>query len=559
MAVKTVVDVEVNDETFKRFKELFDKYQEALAKSPGIWKDVNDHVDVLAKKLDAITDAIKAQTAAAKENDEPEEKRFARLRQSESLWTSIAKSSAALASNAISISAHVIKWGSILGGGLLGGSLFGLDRLGAAASDQRRSSTGLGLSVGEQKAFDVNLGRFVNPNAFLGGINKAVSDISQQGPLYALGVNPNQSTADVAIATLRAVRARAMGTSENQLGLLGSMYHLDQLGLGVEDIRRLRKASPSEFEGQMSHYRTDVGSLNVADKTGQAWQNFTSQMERAGQTIEKIFINGLVPLAGPLEHLSAAVVKTLSNIMAKDGVMSQGIDALARWIENFSVKVASDKFQQAISKFMMGLTDLADLIHTIAHPYDTARDWTSRRIEKDVDEQSSFFSSVADWLSPNRSSVTSSKSAYRDYLARKDWASGLPSNFLESVWNTESGSNMYPPNSSKGAIGAFQFMPATAKQYGVNPSDPVSSANGAARYFHDLDMKYGGDITKALAAYNWGPGNVDAVLADKSKSKDWFLYTPLETQNYVIKTGATIQINDNTGGSVVLAGSALNQ
>jgi soluble lytic murein transglycosylase-like protein len=63
----------------------------------------------------------------------------------------------------------------------------------------------------------------------------------------------------------------------------------------------------------------------------------------------------------------------------------------------------------------------------------------------------------------------------------------------ESGWN---------PNAQNGnATGIAQFMPATAKQYGVNPNDPYSSIAGAAKYDSVLLAQNGGDYTKALTSY----------------------------------------------------------
>jgi cytochrome c556 len=109
---------------------------------------------------------------------------------------------------------------------------------------------------------------------------------------------------------------------------------------------------------------------------------------------------------------------------------------------------------------------------------------------------------------------------------------GLPPGLLAAVMNQESGGN---PDavSPKGAVGAFQFMPDTARQYGVDPTNPESSAIGAARMFADLSKKYGGDVPKMLAGYNWGQGNVDRLGMDRA---------PAETRSYVQKIGA--KLND---------------
>ena len=71
----------------------------------------------------------------------------------------------------------------------------------------------------------------------------------------------------------------------------------------------------------------------------------------------------------------------------------------------------------------------------------------------------------------------------------------------ESRWNPSA-------ISPKGAIGLAQLMPATARNLGVNPADPIANLNGGARYLRQLLNQFDGDVEMALAAYNAGPGRV---------------------------------------------------
>lgn len=66
--------------------------------------------------------------------------------------------------------------------------------------------------------------------------------------------------------------------------------------------------------------------------------------------------------------------------------------------------------------------------------------------------------------------------------------------------------------SDKGAIGLMQLMPDTASEYGVDPTVPEQNVEGGAHYLSFLLYKYRhykNGLSRAIAAYNAGPGMVD--------------------------------------------------
>lgn len=123
-----------------------------------------------------------------------------------------------------------------------------------------------------------------------------------------------------------------------------------------------------------------------------------------------------------------------------------------------------------------------------------------------------------------------------DLLAR---ALSQESSFLPEIIN---GTRRSPV----GAVGIAQFMPATAKDYGLILSDgtdlrtdPFASIDAAGRYLRALYLMFN-SWPYALMAYNWGPGNMQSYLKSGVGVKGQPL--PDETANYVAKITADVPV-----------------
>lgn len=116
-------------------------------------------------------------------------------------------------------------------------------------------------------------------------------------------------------------------------------------------------------------------------------------------------------------------------------------------------------------------------------------------------------------------------------------------NALDTIKQLESGGD---PNavSPKGAQGAYQLMPDTAKQYGVNPFNE-QQARGAAQQILLHNWKKYGTLDKAFAAYNWGEGNLDKDI--KQWGDSWRDHLPDETATYLDKAGKNLYLGWNYG------------
>jgi cell wall-associated NlpC family hydrolase len=116
---------------------------------------------------------------------------------------------------------------------------------------------------------------------------------------------------------------------------------------------------------------------------------------------------------------------------------------------------------------------------------------------------------VADGTAPATAPATGGSLAgvpYADLFTQAGTRHGISPALLAAVARTESNFNSSAV-SPAGARGLMQFMPATAAGMGVDPGDPASSIDGAARYLRSLTDQFG-STELALAAYNAGPGTV---------------------------------------------------
>ena len=129
-------------------------------------------------------------------------------------------------------------------------------------------------------------------------------------------------------------------------------------------------------------------------------------------------------------------------------------------------------------------------------------------------------------------------------------AEGIPP---EWVWLAEVESSWDPMAlSPSGALGLFQFMPETARRFGLRMdsgderTEPEKSARAAAQYLRFLHGECGGDWLLTLAAYHGGEGRIVRLMQRHSARTFTHLapYLPPQTQRYVLKVLATVSVRE---------------
>ena len=102
---------------------------------------------------------------------------------------------------------------------------------------------------------------------------------------------------------------------------------------------------------------------------------------------------------------------------------------------------------------------------------------------------------------------------------------GVDRDLIVSVIRAESDFDVNA-TSSKGAMGLMQLMPDTARGLGVTDAyDPEQNVMAGTRFLKSLLNRYNGDVRLALAAYNWGMGNLERSTGS----------LPEETRNYIAR------------------------
>ena len=126
-------------------------------------------------------------------------------------------------------------------------------------------------------------------------------------------------------------------------------------------------------------------------------------------------------------------------------------------------------------------------------------------------------------MPPNSSEENLSQATRKGYIAMiadAERQHGIPAGLLAGVAQQESDFRedviTGKKKSRAGAIGIMQFMPATAREEGVDPLDPQSAIYGAARYLAKLRDQTD-SWSGALTSYNWGIGNYKKWIRGERK------------------------------------------
>ena len=125
--------------------------------------------------------------------------------------------------------------------------------------------------------------------------------------------------------------------------------------------------------------------------------------------------------------------------------------------------------------------------------------------------------------------ILAARRAAKKYNLNPDELAGTFSRMID----TESGYDPTAYNADSTASGIAQIVPQWHP--GVDPWNPEKALDYAADYFGGLTRRYGGDVLRGAAAYNWGPGNVDQLAG--TSFQQFYGSLPDETRRYIDNVG----------------------
>ena len=364
MAVKSIVDIDFgNLDKFKAFADSYAKYEEQLARAGAAGR--HRPRDRQAEEgLRGSRRRRRAWRSRPWRRVDAEQSKFRNeAEQSSTLWQRMSRNTKEVAGNIAGATSQLLRWGAITGvvSGLVGaGGLFGIDRLALGVAAGRRSSLGLGVGYGEQRAFGANFGRFVDPESFLSAVSGAQLDVTKRVGLIGAGLSGseiNGSAAEASIALIRRLKQIADTTDPALYGQVIGARRLDQFA-SPQDLQRLRNTSPAEIAELVARYRRDRSDFDLPPDVSRKWQEFTTQMTRAGQGIENTFVRGLAPLAPGLTHLSESFEHVVRAFMSSP-TLGKWIGAVDKGLEHFANYIGTDDFGRNVRDFVTGVGQLA--------------------------------------------------------------------------------------------------------------------------------------------------------------------------------------------------------
>ncbi|MFW0766691.1 lytic transglycosylase domain-containing protein [Trabulsiella odontotermitis] len=458
-------------------------------------------------------------------------------------FTLINKTLGATTSTLKGLFTTTVSWGARIAA-ISGGGLFGYGYMSQRVAQQYQTSQGMNLTTGQmQAAHNVYGSRISGTENIMQSLAAAQNDPTnpQYAGLLSLGINPQDGAAANMPKLLQGVSTllqQYKDTGVSQAVLRG--HGLD----GIIDVATANQvlANSDRIPQLNEQYAAQSRQLdqNMGDGTQRSFQDLSAKFDYNADRIGNTFLKTLSRLNGPIgeiaDNLTASIEKFLNgrNGKALFDTLANGLERLGNWL-------GSDDFQSDLKTF-------ADCVKNIISALGTAINWIAGNMS-DVDINGTgtgpegadpalvnFGNKYLGGMMPGANPMTNQytgifteekahesyqmpdelKGNIQNFVSQANDAYKLPKGMMSAIAERESSWNPLAYNKASGAAGMWQFIPSTAKAYGLEGDDvydPNKSTAAAGRYLNDLNRRYKGDVAKMLTSYNGGKIDKDGNLS----------------------------------------------
>lgn len=491
---KSVIDIEVNDDSFKAFVAAFGTFQKALSdaksKTDQLGQGLGNAGNQNKKAFSDGSKAIRDFTNSARDALEV-------IKKMSSFAFDIAKSFA----NAALSAAKWLTFGAIASG-------FGLGELAGSAARTRRESLELGVTPGQFKSAEIFYKQIYGDGAAqLNKIANALQNPVERRVFNRLGIDPEgkdpfQLLIETTNALAREARANPKITKQE----------FESSGLGVlSDLNTFRLLSNLP-QGRAEQIGIQAGqgakTLQVDQGTLDRWNKFNIALDKAGVQVENSLIKGLSGLTGPLSDLSSSIANAITQIL-ESPEFKQAIANLGKEIEKFARYLSTPEFRETIQELLVEFGKLSDFISDM------------------IDYLGQFFANTPAKLAEEKAKIESYgrgtllnlSGAQRDILAREKRIDDTTINpTIQSLYRTDENKaknfaasldilRKLPPGTiealqfaaKKGGFARYGISAEQAKSVGVTDPTSVTQMVRAEAILLQRSYEKYGDVTKAIA------------------------------------------------------------